>query len=1004
MADSSEPEPFSEGTVVLHVPVNGATVLLFLCLLGFSFLGCVHLWRQLSQHRCHCPLCKGDYVLVEKIGSGGFASCWIVGKRKGSDTFVAKLIPVSDLNDATEAQKEGRELRALKHPRIVRLVDEFLHVIPTGLLAGLTGRASKEASQACAELGAPPPPQSGPGGPALHGQIFVCLVMERCKQDLRRYIADVRKGLINPHLPLLPPMPSSQGTSGAKADPLYHQPTPAKPMPSHLRYVPEEIIWCWAAQLISALRYLAKNSVVHRDIKTTNIFVAAPAVMSTAAHAHAQQPPPLPLVGGAFPLGLGGGAAQKAAATNAAADEDELYFYREDDDYDEGDNDNNGEEKDKGSWEVGPLARKRGQSSLTSLPSGRRRRASSNVMMGAPSSSSASAIPGLLDGSNFVDLSRVDSCKLGDFGLAKTTHRARTKLTEAGTDVYKSPEAIEGGKRDGTKGDVFSLGLVLVELLTCQFTWEREGSLGAQILAFNAKSGKGKPGSGGKDPLQRLLSSLEEAPASAADRHRYTPALRLLVKKCLTPDERERPSAEQLFRFKLLRDALSNRIAPLSMIARQQQQHQQQAQAQAQASKSLPTLVAPSLSVQAPVVDETAKAQPGTAATTALPAAASAFPPKPAQPLRPSGPEKAVKRAPLSPQREEEGHNSGGFDNDEAADGGPGGFIVVQQKKRGQHRSQSRPQHQQNPSTGSTISAASLLSTDSFVAQAQAPLPQQTQQQGSPQQRQPLPISPALATAVAAFPAPVPLPIALPATAAQTASMASAAAALAIAANAGAGAAARLPPFPPARAAVLASPSPSSELELPSLAVAVDLKQRNTRRESGGSHGSSRTSENDRAGGETSRATSRASSRGHGALDIGASDAAARQLLGLGSGNDSLNRSWQAVQKRRNKKRKTGLAGVPAITGTEAAGSAAGGDADKLLLRHASDGDDEGEEEDDNDEDDGAAAPVAAAMRQVSGDTGTGGSSARWTQVKPHRRHNKKKAGGLGQAFAGTDE
>ena len=56
----------------------------------------------------------------------------------------------------------------------------------------------------------------------------------------------------------------------------------------------------------------------------------------------------------------------------------------------------------------------------------------------------------------------------------------RLPAADAGTDCYKAPEQFSGGRRDGRKGDVWSLGIVLLELATQKFAWEGPG-LGAQV-------------------------------------------------------------------------------------------------------------------------------------------------------------------------------------------------------------------------------------------------------------------------------------------------------------------------------------------------------------------------------------------------------------------------------------------------------------------------------------------------------------------------------------------
>ena len=87
------------------------------------------------------------------------------------------------------------------------------------------------------------------------------------------------------------------------------------------------------------------------------------------------------------------------------------------------------------------------------------------------------------------------------------------------------------------QADIWALGLVLLEMVTQKFVWEREGSLGAQALSKDTK------------PLNEALAAIPVL---------YSAPLRLLVKRCLTVDAQVRPSAEELFRFRLLRRALSS--------------------------------------------------------------------------------------------------------------------------------------------------------------------------------------------------------------------------------------------------------------------------------------------------------------------------------------------------------------------------------------------------------------------------------------------------------------
>lgn len=57
--------------------------------------------------------------------------------------------------------------------------------------------------------------------------------------------------------------------------------------------------------------------------------------------------------------------------------------------------------------------------------------------------------------------------RLMDFGIAKVHMKERTKTAVAmGTPAYMSPEQVKGAKRVDARSDLFSLGLVLYELLT----------------------------------------------------------------------------------------------------------------------------------------------------------------------------------------------------------------------------------------------------------------------------------------------------------------------------------------------------------------------------------------------------------------------------------------------------------------------------------------------------------------------------------------------------------
>lgn len=80
---------------------------------------------------------------------------------------------------------------------------------------------------------------------------------------------------------------------------------------------------------------------------------------------------------------------------------------------------------------------------------------------------------------NIMRLKETGQVKVTDFGIARITYSSKTKTgVVMGTPSYMSPEQVSGKKVDG-KSDIFSLGVVLFELLTGQrpFTAEDMTSL-----------------------------------------------------------------------------------------------------------------------------------------------------------------------------------------------------------------------------------------------------------------------------------------------------------------------------------------------------------------------------------------------------------------------------------------------------------------------------------------------------------------------------------------------
>ena len=152
------------GQRVLTLPLSRTNILALSVLLLFSMLGCVFLWKLVTRKKCNCKLCNQQYLIAEAIGSGGYGQVFTVTRQSDEKVLVMKKIRVDDITDANFAQAEARELRMLKHPRIVGYSDDFVHV---EFMSGMQGHMD------------------------LEPLFFLVIVMEYCPEgDLSSRIAD----------------------------------------------------------------------------------------------------------------------------------------------------------------------------------------------------------------------------------------------------------------------------------------------------------------------------------------------------------------------------------------------------------------------------------------------------------------------------------------------------------------------------------------------------------------------------------------------------------------------------------------------------------------------------------------------------------------------------------------------------------------------------------------------------------------------------------------------
>ena len=231
-AAAAAAQPISSGTRVLTLPLSRTNILALSVLLLFSILGCVFLWKLVTRKKCNCKLCNQQYVIQEAIGSGGYGQVFTVCRTADEKVLVLKKIRVDDITDANFAQAEARELRQLKHPRIVGYADDFVHV---EFMSGMQGQLD------------------------LEPLFFLVIVMEYCPEgDLSSRIADAYGRDID--------------SSEDEIDEDELSPLPENP--EHQEVVlPETLVLKWVSEIADAMAYVHSANIIHRDIKSPNFFL-----------------------------------------------------------------------------------------------------------------------------------------------------------------------------------------------------------------------------------------------------------------------------------------------------------------------------------------------------------------------------------------------------------------------------------------------------------------------------------------------------------------------------------------------------------------------------------------------------------------------------------------------------------------------------------------------------------------------------------------------------------
>ncbi|ETI48738.1 TKL protein kinase, partial [Phytophthora nicotianae P1569] len=127
-----------------------------------------------------------------------------------------------------------------------------------------------------------------------------------------------------------------------------------------------------------------------------------------------------------------------------------------------------------------------------------------------------------------VLLNRKFHAKLSDFGVSRKTHVNETMTSGVGTLLWTAPEIIEG-KKYSEKADIYSLGVVLSEMDTCE----------APFADVTSDKGERLPG-------MQLAQLVRLGKIRVSLRKDCPPNLRKLVMECTQLDPDARPSSMQV--------------------------------------------------------------------------------------------------------------------------------------------------------------------------------------------------------------------------------------------------------------------------------------------------------------------------------------------------------------------------------------------------------------------------------------------------------------------------
>jgi len=203
--------------IIVYTPHT--LVVIGLIMFALSLLGAYTFYSICTRKRCSCGLCGGKYKETDFIvGEGAYGTVHLI--EMGREQLVAKMIAVDDITVLDEHQREAKQLLVLSsHKNIVSYVDDFVHVE-----FGSSFWGAAETSWGHRVL----------GGPLINPRNFCVIIQEYCSGG------DLRDQILN-----------------------------------HYSDFTEDKVNIWFQELVSAIEHLHSKNIIHRDVKSQNVFLAS---------------------------------------------------------------------------------------------------------------------------------------------------------------------------------------------------------------------------------------------------------------------------------------------------------------------------------------------------------------------------------------------------------------------------------------------------------------------------------------------------------------------------------------------------------------------------------------------------------------------------------------------------------------------------------------------------------------------------------------------------------